>query len=236
MALVVRENLPANVGDARDTGSIPGLEWSPGKGNGYPLQYSCLENPTAGCSPWGCKELNTTKWLSTATLDQLLRPICSSSIEFTSIDIGNDYCGLPSPKWHAPGFTCPGFFSWELQFPGLSASIRLHSSQVFSVRLWPASFLKIEFNSAPHASTLRYLLCLQKFKQVPHRKVMRDTTSQLSHLIPDSSGVPASPNSSFSSRQASPSACPCCASFCLSAFLPFFCCSTLKTSSCHKGA
>ena len=135
-----------------------------------------------------------------------------------------------------PGFTCPGFFSWELQFPGLSASIRWHSSQVFSVRLWPASFLKIEFNSAPHASTLHYLLCLQKFKQVPHRKVIRDTTSQLSHLIPDSSGVPASPNSSFSSRQASPSACPCCASFCLSAFLPFFCCSTLKTSSCHKGA
>ena len=23
---------------------IPGLRWSPGKGNGYPLQYSCLEN------------------------------------------------------------------------------------------------------------------------------------------------------------------------------------------------
>ena len=25
-------------------GSIPGLERSPGEGNGYPLQYSCLEN------------------------------------------------------------------------------------------------------------------------------------------------------------------------------------------------
>ena len=29
----------------RDEGSIPGLERSPGEGNGNPLQYSCLENP-----------------------------------------------------------------------------------------------------------------------------------------------------------------------------------------------
>ena len=30
---------------AEDLGSIPGLERSPGEGNGNPLQYSCLENP-----------------------------------------------------------------------------------------------------------------------------------------------------------------------------------------------
>ena len=29
---------------AGDLGSIPGLGKSPGEGNGYPLQYSCLEN------------------------------------------------------------------------------------------------------------------------------------------------------------------------------------------------
>ena len=29
-------------------GSIPGLGTSPGKGNGNPLQYSCLENPMNG--------------------------------------------------------------------------------------------------------------------------------------------------------------------------------------------
>ena len=34
-----------NVGDL---GSIPGLERSPGEGNGNPLQYSCLENPMDG--------------------------------------------------------------------------------------------------------------------------------------------------------------------------------------------
>ena len=36
------KNLPAN---ERDTSLIPGLERSPGEGNGNLLQYSCLENP-----------------------------------------------------------------------------------------------------------------------------------------------------------------------------------------------
>ena len=31
--------------NAGDSGLIPGFGRSPGKGNGYPLQYSCLENP-----------------------------------------------------------------------------------------------------------------------------------------------------------------------------------------------
>ena len=31
-----------------DPGSIPRLGRSPGEGNGNPLQYSCLENPTDG--------------------------------------------------------------------------------------------------------------------------------------------------------------------------------------------
>ena len=37
--------LPANAGDARDTGLIPGSGRSPREGNGKPLQYSCLGNP-----------------------------------------------------------------------------------------------------------------------------------------------------------------------------------------------
>ena len=35
---------PANAEDTGDVGSIPGLGRCPGEGNGYPLQYSCLEN------------------------------------------------------------------------------------------------------------------------------------------------------------------------------------------------
>ena len=41
----VVKNPPANAGDTRDMGSIPGLGRSPGEGKSNPLQYSCLENP-----------------------------------------------------------------------------------------------------------------------------------------------------------------------------------------------
>ena len=41
----VIKNLPANTGDAGDTGLISRSQRSPGEGNGNPLQYSCLENP-----------------------------------------------------------------------------------------------------------------------------------------------------------------------------------------------
>ena len=41
----VAKNPPANARDERDVGSIPGSGRSPGKGNGSPLQYFCLENP-----------------------------------------------------------------------------------------------------------------------------------------------------------------------------------------------
>ena len=38
---------PANAGDTRNAGSVPGLGRSPGRGNSNPLQYSCLENVKA---------------------------------------------------------------------------------------------------------------------------------------------------------------------------------------------
>ena len=44
VALMVK-NPPANAGDIRDPGSIPGLGKSPGGGHENPLQHSCLENP-----------------------------------------------------------------------------------------------------------------------------------------------------------------------------------------------
>ena len=44
VALAVK-NLPANAGDIRDTGSIPGSGRSLGGGHGNPLRYSCLGNP-----------------------------------------------------------------------------------------------------------------------------------------------------------------------------------------------
>ena len=38
------KNLPANAGDIRDAGSVPGSGRSPGGANGNPFQYSRLEN------------------------------------------------------------------------------------------------------------------------------------------------------------------------------------------------
>ena len=37
--------MPANAGDVRDVGLIPGSGRFPGGGHGNPLQYSCPENP-----------------------------------------------------------------------------------------------------------------------------------------------------------------------------------------------
>ena len=39
------KNLPANAGDARDMGLIPGSGSVPREGNGTPLQYSCWRIP-----------------------------------------------------------------------------------------------------------------------------------------------------------------------------------------------
>ena len=57
--------------NAGDPDLIPGSGRSPGEGNGYLLQYPCLENPMdrspAGYSPWGPKDLHTMGRLSTHT-------------------------------------------------------------------------------------------------------------------------------------------------------------------------
>ena len=62
----VVKNMPANAGDTKDVGSIPGSGRSTGGGHGNPFQYSCLENPMDrgawwAYSPWGCKESDMTE-------------------------------------------------------------------------------------------------------------------------------------------------------------------------------
>ena len=46
------KNRPARSGDLRDSGSIPGSGRSPRVGNGNPLQYSGLRNPTDRGARW----------------------------------------------------------------------------------------------------------------------------------------------------------------------------------------
>ena len=57
----VVKNLPANAGDARDTGLISGLGRSPGVGNGNPLQYFCLENPIDRGAWWVIESMGSER-------------------------------------------------------------------------------------------------------------------------------------------------------------------------------
>ena len=70
---LVLKNLPANIGDARDTGLIPGLRRFPGEGNGNSLQYSC-QRSLVGYSPWICNELDMTEQLNTHTTINIFKP------------------------------------------------------------------------------------------------------------------------------------------------------------------
>ena len=65
LVVLVVKSLPANAGDARDTGSIPGSGRSLGGGNGSPLQYSYLENPMDR-GAWGLQSIGSQSqaWLS----------------------------------------------------------------------------------------------------------------------------------------------------------------------------
>ena len=60
---IVVKNLPANAGDARDSGLIPGLGKSPRGGNGNPLQYSCLENSLDRGAWWTVVHGVAKSWL-----------------------------------------------------------------------------------------------------------------------------------------------------------------------------
>ena len=64
--VLVEKNSPANAGDFRDTGLIPGSGRFPGEGNGNPLQYSCLGNTMSRRAWWAIvygvvKESDTTE-------------------------------------------------------------------------------------------------------------------------------------------------------------------------------
>ena len=67
------KNPPAMHGHG-DAGLILGWRRSPGEGNGYPFQHSCLENSMdmkslAGYSPQGHRELDTAEQLTLTIVD-----------------------------------------------------------------------------------------------------------------------------------------------------------------------
>ena len=55
------KNLPANAGDTRDMVLNPGMGRSLRRGNGNPLQYSCLGNPIDGGDLGGLQSVGLQK-------------------------------------------------------------------------------------------------------------------------------------------------------------------------------
>ena len=82
-----------------DPGVTPGSERSPGEGNGYPIQYSCLENPiTRGA--WratvdGIAELDTTEQLTHYVKAQYWELYICSCLILTIIQRGSRYYFYP---------------------------------------------------------------------------------------------------------------------------------------------
>ena len=58
----VAENSPANAGDVRVVGLISGSGRTPGGGYGYPLQYSCVQNPMDWGAWWATVHRVAKSW------------------------------------------------------------------------------------------------------------------------------------------------------------------------------
>ena len=74
---VQADSLPTESPGAGGLGSIPGLGRSPREGNGYPLQYSGLEN-SMDCIVHGVAESDTTEQLSLCLLTAEVKRYVSS--------------------------------------------------------------------------------------------------------------------------------------------------------------
>ena len=131
------KNPPANIGDIRGAGSIPGSRRSAGERNCNSLQYSCLENSMDSRAWWAtvhgvAKSWTGLKWLSTAFSTLLIIHLYMysvSSVQF-SCSVMSDSLGphelqharppYPSPTPRVYSNSCP--LSWWCH-PAISSSV-----------------------------------------------------------------------------------------------------------------
>ena len=134
---VVVKYLPANAGDAGDTGLIPGLGRSPGGGNGNPLHYSCQDNPMdrgASVQSLSCVRLFATPWTA-ARQASLSITNSRSSPKPRSIEsvMPSDHLILCHPL---------------LLLPSIFPSIRVFSNELALHIRWP-KYWSFSFNISP---------------------------------------------------------------------------------------
>ena len=149
-------------------GSIPGLERSPGKGHGNPLQYCCLENPMDRGAWWasvhGVSKSQTRlsdSW-SLFTFGQLscfdtpISPYSPPPSQFVSGPSPGCACTLQS-RWissqrHMVGGIARLTVFWH-SLPYLAPRSLLHMSSVsFALRrgnIWPLDLLRVLSLSVP---------------------------------------------------------------------------------------
>ena len=96
------KNLPANAGDVRDVGSIPGLGRSPGEGDDYPLQYSCPENFKDRGALWATVQRVKKSWTQLKQLSVCGLWSLILAIEFNMLLLSSILM-----------FSCPKFGHWE---------------------------------------------------------------------------------------------------------------------------
>ena len=113
---LVIKNPPANAGDIRGPGSVPGSGRSPGEGNGNPLQYACLENPMVR-GAWQATVHGVTKsrkWLSTQGRHQPTHPLpCSTARSPTSSRIAPRPCHMRVLPFFFLFYFLPIFKLWK---------------------------------------------------------------------------------------------------------------------------
>ena len=129
----------ANAGDAGDSGLIPGSGRSPWGGNGNPLQYSCLGNPT-NREAW---------WASVHGLDKSRTPLKQLN---GHTQRGRGCSSLASPRLLPTAeFTCP-LTIYQQTYKVIVARA------VFSVRIRVS--LLTQFSSQPCRVSVKVLLCV----------------------------------------------------------------------------
>ena len=89
--VLVVKNLPVNAGDIKDASSVPGLGRFPGEGNGNPLQYSYLENPTDRGTQRATVQVieSDTTEVTEQTTCKATRTVSSRKVDFRDKKINN---------------------------------------------------------------------------------------------------------------------------------------------------
>ena len=139
MALVGK-NPPANAGDVRDIGSIPGSGRFPRGGHGNPLQFSCLEN-LMDRGAWRATAHGYAKrwtWLKRLSMHRMHKTFSKQPIKIYSDQrmLGNRLNNLPWSLSKMIIFKFSYFFGWYI------------TSGIFSAFLknWSTVYIKLYIN------------------------------------------------------------------------------------------